>query len=86
MEKIKFVIEEIEVKKDFTGKMMPVETNIVLFRTESATKAESILQLLKEQDILAAATGGGWIRFVTHLDISEEMMNRLSKVLKASLA
>lgn len=61
--------------------VMPVQTNIVLFKTESAEKASSYLQLLKEQNIMAAATGGGWIRFVTHLDISEEMMEKAEKVL-----
>jgi threonine aldolase len=62
--------------------VMPVQTNIVLFKTESVEKANSYLQLLKEQNILAAATGGGWIRFVTHLDISEEMMEKAEEVLK----
>ena len=62
--------------------VMPVQTNIVLFKTESVEKANSYLQLLNEQNILAAATGGGWIRFVTHLDISEEMMENAEEVLK----
>lgn len=65
--------------------VMPVQTNIVLFKTESVEKANSFLQLLKEQNILAAATGGGWIRFVTHLDIKDEMMERVEEVLKKVL-
>ena len=62
--------------------VMQVQTNIVLFKTESVEKANIYLQLLKEQNILAAATGGGWIRFVTHLDISDEMMEKVVGVLK----
>ncbi len=64
---------------------MPVQTNIVLFKTESVDKANTYLQLLKEQNILAASTGGGWIRFVTHLDIKYEMMEKVEVVLKKVL-
>lgn len=65
--------------------VMPVQTNIVLFKTESVEKANEYLKLLKEQNIFASATGGGWIRFVTHLDISDEMMERLEGILKKVL-
>lgn len=66
--------------------VMPVETNIVLFRTESVEKANEILELLKQNNILAAGTGGGWIRFVTHLDITNEMMEKVNLILKKVLA
>ena len=79
------VLETILKNLPAVIEVMPVETNIVLFKTESATKADNILKLLKEQNILAAATGGGWIRFVTHLDITDEMEEKMDGVLKTVL-
>jgi threonine aldolase len=63
--------------------IMPVETNIVLFKTLNAETANDILLKLKARDIWAAATGNGWIRFVTHLDITDAMVQNLEIQLKA---
>lgn len=63
--------------------IMPVETNIVLFKTLNAQTANDILLKLKARDIWAAATGNGWIRFVTHLDITDAMVQNLEIQLKA---
>ncbi|MFM9944716.1 MAG: threonine aldolase family protein [Bacteroidia bacterium] len=79
--KLETILKSLSAVKE----VMPVQTNIVLFKTESVAKAEEILKLLKEQNILAAATGGGWVRFVTHLDISSEMMEQVEGVLKKVL-
>jgi len=65
--------------------IMPVETNIVLFKLESVMEAASILHKLKDEDILAASPGEGWIRFVTHLDVSNQkvdvVMDKLKEIL-----
>lgn len=79
---LEFILKSLPAVKE----VMPVETNIVLFRTESVEKANEILELLKQNNILAAATGGGWIRFVTHLDITNEMMEKVNLILKKVLA
>lgn len=63
--------------------IIPVETNIVLFKTLNAQTANDILLKLKARDIWAAATGNGWIRFVTHLDITDAMVQNLEIQLKA---
>ena len=75
------VLEAILQNLPAVKEVMPVETNIVLFKTESAEKAGQILAALKDESILAAATDGGWIRFVTHLDIKDEMMERVEGIL-----
>ena len=62
--------------------VMPVETNIVLFKTETTVIAERIVSQLKNADILAVSTGEGWIRFVCHLDIKDEMLETIEQVLK----
>ncbi len=74
-------LEKALQKLGYVEEVMPVETNIVLFKTPSIALAESFLKSLKEKNILAASTGGGWVRFVTHLDISEDMLAEVEVVL-----
>lgn len=54
--------------------VMPVETNIILFKLQTPEKADNLVKKLKEKNILALTTGGGWIRFVLHIDITEKMV------------
>ena len=74
-------LENLLLSLNWVKEVMPVQTNIVLFRTESIEKANEILYELKANNVLAAATGFGWIRFVLHLDISDEMMKEIELVL-----
>jgi threonine aldolase len=67
---------------NWVKEIMPVETNIVLFKTESVEKANDIILKLKDKNIYAATTGEGWIRLVTHLDISEQMINETASILQ----
>jgi threonine aldolase len=70
----------------FVKSILPVETNIVIFQTPSAAVNTKVLDYLKENDILAAAFGKDKIRFVTHLDFTDAMLERLLEVLaKASV-
>jgi threonine aldolase len=70
----------------FVKSLLPVETNIVIFQTPSAAVNTKVLDYLKENNILAAAFGKDKIRFVTHLDFTDAMLDRLLEVLaKASV-
>jgi threonine aldolase len=64
------------------SKILKVETNIVIFELENEFIASDFLSKLNEQGILAAPFGPTSIRFVTHLDINEDHMDYLLKVLK----
>jgi threonine aldolase len=66
----------------FVKSILPVETNIVIFQTPSATINNELLDYLKDNNILAAAFGKDKIRFVTHLDFTDTMLARLLEVLK----
>lgn len=59
-----------------------VDTNIIAFRPdhEKITAQDLVLQL-KESDILASTFDGGFVRFVTHLDIDDAMIEKVSEVL-----
>ncbi|MEM6297590.1 MAG: GntG family PLP-dependent aldolase [Bacteroidota bacterium] len=69
-------------KSDFVAGILPVETNIVVFRLKEADKVSNCLEALKEVGVLATPFGKGMIRFTLHLDISEEMVEQLEKRLK----
>lgn len=61
--------------------IMSPETNIVLFKVKNAETALHAIEQLRTNGILASATGGGWIRFVFHMDVSSSQMVDLHKLL-----
>ncbi len=56
-------------------RVLPIETNIVIFKLADSTPTEVFLEKLKAKNILAAPFGKQQIRFVTHLGISSEMVD-----------
>jgi len=64
-------------KKDFIGKIMPVETNIVIFEVTGSYTAKEFCERLKLDDILCLTISPTQVRMVTHLDITKEMLNQL---------
>ncbi|GAA4296852.1 GntG family PLP-dependent aldolase [Nibribacter koreensis] len=65
----------------YVAEVIPVETNIVIFRLADEVDMDQYLEYLKENGVLATSFGPQLIRFVTHLDISEDMMQTLFEVL-----
>lgn len=65
----------------FVEEVIPVETNILIFRI--TMNENDFLARLREKGILASAFGPRTIRFVTHLDFTEEMMNQTMDILKS---
>jgi threonine aldolase len=59
----------------------PVDTNIVLFSLKGMSR-EDFLARLAAQQIKAITFGTDGIRMVTHLDFTDEMLERLLKALK----
>ncbi len=68
-------------KKNFVQNIMPVETNIVIFEVKNSYSAGAIAQALKEKNILAIAISPAQIRFVTHLNINDEMIAETIKII-----
>lgn len=60
--------------------IMPVDTNIVVFDVSIA--AEEFAKRLAAHDVKCSVFGPQTIRFVTHLDFTEEMLGGLEKALK----
>jgi threonine aldolase len=69
--------------KDFTGKIMPVETNIVIFEVFGSYTPQTLCKKLAEYDILCLAISVTQIRMVTHLDFTKEMLINLISVIEA---
>lgn len=57
------------VKKDFTGEILPVETNIIIFEVKGRYTAPELAAKFKEQEIFVIAISPTQIRIVVHLDI-----------------
>ena len=62
------------LKKDFVKEIFEVETNIVIAHIEGKYNATELAVALKEKNILVIAMTPALIRFVVHLDITNEML------------
>jgi threonine aldolase len=62
--------------------VMPVETNIVIFELEPAVTPAQFLDKLTASGIGAIQFGAQEIRFVTHLDFTDDMLDKTVKALK----
>jgi len=62
------------LKKDFVKEIFEVETNIVIAHIEGKYNATQLGVALKEKNILVIAMTPALIRFVVHLDITNEML------------
>jgi threonine aldolase len=69
-------------KKPFVAAIEPVDTNIIIFSVSDEMPVNKLLSKLKANGIHALGFGGNSIRMVTHLDISDDMMEVLDKKLK----
>jgi threonine aldolase len=74
-------LAEVLQQKDFTGEMLPVETNIVLFHVKGKYTASQLAAELKKNNILAIAISKTQVRMVTHLDITQTMINEAIEVI-----
>ena len=66
---------------DFVDHVVPVQTNIVIFKVAEGYSATSVVNSLREKGILCGTTGQYTIRFVTHLNIGPEMIARAVAVI-----
>lgn len=76
-------LEKILASLPFVDHVTPVETNLVFFGLKPHLPVDIFLRKLKENDIYAMALAPQQVRFVTHLDITDEMMDKVEQVLKS---
>jgi threonine aldolase len=75
-------IEEVLLTLPFIETVLPVMTNIIIFKLKPTHSAEQIVEHLKSKNILSFAIGYNQIRFVTHLDFDDEMLAKAIDVIK----
>ena len=63
-------IAQVVAKKDFCERVLPVETNIVIFETRAPFTAKQITDIFKQKNILAITMSPKQVRLVLHLDIT----------------
>jgi threonine aldolase len=68
------MVAEALLKKDFVGKMFPVETNIIIFEVKDHYTARSLTEEFAKYDIKVHPISATQIRMVFHLDVSEQMI------------
>jgi threonine aldolase len=66
----------------YVADIRPVQTNIVIFDLASPASPAIFLDYLKQNGVIASAFGPQTIRFVTHLDVTQKMVEKASQVLK----
>ena len=67
--------------KSFVGEILDVETNIVIFEILAPYTPESFAALMEEHSISVMAISPTQVRMVTHLDVSNEQVDKLVTVL-----
>jgi threonine aldolase len=75
-------LESVLQSISYVEGVIPVQTNLVFFSLKPEMPASKFLQNLHDNDIHALALAPQEVRFVTHLDITDEMMKKAERVLK----
>lgn len=74
-------LADVISKKDFAGEILPVETNIVIFEIKGRFTPKELVTSLKDKGILGIAISPTQVRFVTHLDVSSQMIDEAVNII-----
>ncbi len=76
-------IETILKQLEYVDSVIPVETNIIIFQIRKDLDPEKFVERLHAHGIHCSAFGKQSIRFVTHLDITDDMIDQLETIMKS---
>lgn len=76
-------IEKILKQLPYVDSILPVDTNILIFDINPKISSLDFEKKLAENNIKMAAFGKQTVRFVTHLDFTDDMLGQLETVLKS---
>ncbi|MFT5748084.1 MAG: threonine aldolase, partial [Saprospiraceae bacterium] len=76
------VIAGVLEQLPFVENIRPIETNILIFDVKPPMSRVNFIENLKKENILAVTFGPQTVRFVTHLDFTEDMLDKTVEVLK----
>jgi len=68
--------------RSYVKEVLPIETNILVFKLQDDVKDMDFLASLKDKGLLGVGFGPQTIRFVTHLDFGDDLLEEAIDVLK----
>ncbi len=68
---------------EFVKNVEPIETNIIIFYVNDKISETDFVNALKEKNILIISMGNGKLRMVTHLDFTDQMLEKVIDVLNS---
>lgn len=74
-------VADVLKQKSFVKEMMPVDTNIIIFKAVNVETANQFIDRMKAENILVGKISSDECRMVFHLDVTDEMVNRLMEKL-----
>jgi threonine aldolase len=77
-------LEKIVSKLSYVDNVIPVYTNIVIFNVNKKIQPQEYVGKLAANGIKASGFGKQAIRFVTHLDFTDEQLEKVEGILKAA--
>ncbi|GAC1441712.1 MAG: GntG family PLP-dependent aldolase [Sediminibacterium sp.] len=77
------LITKALAQKDFTGEILPVETNIIIFGVKGRFTAPGLTARLKQSNIHTIAISPSQIRLVVHLGITPSMVQQTIEVINS---
>ncbi len=76
-------LEKILKQLSYIDNILPVDTNILIFDLNKKINSADFEKKLLDNNIKAAAFGKQTVRFVTHLDFTDDMLGVVEKVLRS---
>jgi threonine aldolase len=76
------ILGETLASLPFVSSVVPVDTNIIIFSLDEKIPSDRFVEKLLANGIKAVGFGKQTIRFVTHLDFTDEMLSRTIEILK----
>ena len=76
--KLEYILKDIS----FIREILPVDTNIVICRLDRHQSEKWFVEQLKKQGVLAVPFGAGLVRFVTHLDFTDDHLGQFEKAVR----
>lgn len=75
-------IADVLKEKDFVGEIFSVETNIIIFEVKGRLSPKEFVQKLNAENIKSIAISPTQVRMVTHLDITNEKVDKTIEVIR----
>ena len=75
------IIRQFLPQCSFVNEVMPVDTNIIIFKLNESIKQKEFIEILRSNGILVVGFGPQTIRMVTHLDFTDKQLDILTTTL-----